>query len=100
MGDDEVLGRINELAREEHELFDRESHGTVTDADRERLRRLELTLDQCWDLLRQRRARRGAGVNPDEARGRDEKTVAGDTARPQRRAAARERGGVDKGGQA
>jgi len=56
----EVLGRINELAREEHELFERESHGRVTDADRERLRRLEVTLDQCWDLLRQRRARRGS----------------------------------------
>src|SRR5256886_16494742 len=94
MGDDEVLGRINELAREEHELFDRESHGTVTDADRERLRRLELTLDQCWDLLRQRRARRAAGVNPDEARVRDEKTAEGYTGCPQRRAAAREREGV------
>src|SRR2546426_8155341 len=77
MGDDEVLGRINELAREEHELFDRESHGTVTDADRERLRRLELTLDQCWDLLRQGRARRAAGLNPDEAKVRDERTVKG-----------------------
>src|SRR2546426_5759105 len=80
MDDHEVLGRINELAREEHELFERESHGKVTDADRERLRRLEVTLDQCWDLLRQRRARRAAGLNPDEARVRDEKTVAGYTA--------------------
>src|SRR3989441_8421836 len=52
MDDAEVLGRINELAREEHELFERESHGTVTDADRDRLRRLQVTLDQCWDLLR------------------------------------------------
>jgi len=67
MDDKEVLGRINELAREEHELFERESHGKVTDADRTRLRRLEVTLDQCWDLLRQRRARRAAGLNPDDA---------------------------------
>jgi len=44
MDDTEVLGRINELAREAHELFERESHGKVTDADRERLRRLEVTL--------------------------------------------------------
>src|SRR2546426_8496404 len=77
MDDHEVLGRINELAREEHELFQRESHGKVTDADRERLRRLEVTLDQCWDLLRQRRARRAAGLNPDQARGKDGKTVEG-----------------------
>ena len=61
MDDAEVLSRINDLAREEHELFERESHRQVTDADRDRLRRLQITLDQCWDLLRQRRARRAAG---------------------------------------
>ena len=80
MEDSEVLGRINELAREEHELFERESRGKVTDTDRERLRRIEVTLDQCWDLLRQRRARRAAGLDPDKARVRDEKTVEGYTA--------------------
>jgi hypothetical protein len=80
MDDKEVLGRINELAREEHELFERESHGKVTDADRARLHRLEVTLDQCWDLLRQRRARRAAGLDPDGAQVRDEKTVEGYTA--------------------
>jgi hypothetical protein len=80
MDDNEVLGRINELAREEHELFARESRGKVTDADRERLRRLQVILDQYWDLLRQRRARRAAGLNPDEARVRDEDTVEGYTA--------------------
>lgn len=68
MDDKEVLGRINELAREEHELFERESHGKVSDADRARLRRLEITLDQCWDLLRQRRALREFGGDPDQAR--------------------------------
>ena len=77
--DAEVLGRINELAREEHELFERESHGKVTDADRDRLRRLQVTLDQCWDLLRQRRARRAAGLDPGEAQVRDAKTVEGYT---------------------
>jgi hypothetical protein len=80
MDDNEVLGRINELAREEHELFARESRGKVTDADRERLRRLQVILDQYWDLLRQRRARRAAGLNPEEARVRDEDTVEGYTA--------------------
>src|SRR5438132_11718080 len=70
MDDAEVLGRINELAREEHELFERESHGKVTDADRDRLRRLQVTLDQCWDLLRQRRARRAAGGGAGGGRGR------------------------------
>jgi len=79
MDDAEVLGRINELAREEHELFERESHGKVTDADRDRLRRLQVTLDQCWDLLRQRRARRAAALDPGEAQVRDAKTVEGYT---------------------
>ena len=79
MDDHEVLDQINELAREEHELFGRESHGKVTDADRERLRQLLVALDQCWDLLRQRRARRAAGLDQDEARIRDEKTVEGYT---------------------
>jgi hypothetical protein len=51
--------------------------GTASDADRERLRHLQVVLDQCWDLLRQRRARREFGQNPDEARVRDEKTVEG-----------------------
>jgi Protein of unknown function (DUF2630) len=76
--DDETVSQtINELAREEHELFERESRGTASDADRERLRRLQIMLDQCWDLLRQRRARREFGQDPDEARIRDEKTVEG-----------------------
>ena len=80
MDDDEkVLHRINELAREEHELFERESQPNVSDADRERLRQVQVTLDQCWDLLRQRRARRAAGLEPDDARVRDEKTVVGYT---------------------
>jgi hypothetical protein len=79
MDDAEILRRIDELAREEHELFERESHGKVTEADRERLRRLEVMLDQSWDLLRQRRARRAAGLDPSEARLRDETTVEGYT---------------------
>ena len=77
MTDEEVIERINELAAEEHGLWQRESRGDVSDPERERLRRLEVTLDQCWDLLRQRRARRAAGLDPDEAGVRDERTVEG-----------------------
>jgi hypothetical protein len=77
MADESVMSQIDKLAQEEHELFNRESRGTATDADRERLQRLQVMLDQCWDLLRQRRARREFGQNPDEARPRDEKTVEG-----------------------
>jgi len=77
MDDSRVTEHIDRLAREEHELFDRESRGIATDADRERLRRIQVALDQCWDLLRQRRARREFGQDPEEARLRDEKTVGG-----------------------
>jgi Protein of unknown function (DUF2630) len=75
MDDGRIMNKIDELAREEHELFEKESHGKASDAERERLKRLQVTLDQCWDLLRQRRARRAAGQNPDEAQVRDEKIV-------------------------
>jgi hypothetical protein len=77
MDDSKVTHRIDELAREEHALFERESQGTATDADRARLRQLQVTLDQCWDLLRQRRAKRAAGQDPEGARVRDVKTVEG-----------------------
>jgi Protein of unknown function (DUF2630) len=77
MEDQSAIDRINQLAQEEHELFQRESHGQVTDAERERLRQIQVELDQCWDLLRQRRARRAAGLDPDDAMVRDEGTVEG-----------------------
>jgi Protein of unknown function (DUF2630) len=75
--DQEVIARINQLANEEHELFGKESRGEASEADQQRLKRLEVSLDQCWDLLHQRRARRDAGSNPDQASVRDEKTVEG-----------------------
>lgn len=78
--DAKILKQINDLAREEHELFERESHAQASEADRTRLRKIGVTLDQCWDLLRQRRAKREAGGDPDEAQLRDEKTVEGYTA--------------------
>ncbi len=77
MEDHAVFHHINELANEEHEIWRKESNGQATEADRERLRRIEVTLDQCWDLLHQRKARRSAGLDPDEAKVRDEKTVEG-----------------------
>ncbi len=77
MSDQEVIDRINQLAAEEHELFSKESQGQASEADRERLKSLEVSLDQCWDLLHQRRARRAAGSDPDQATVRDEKTVEG-----------------------
>ncbi|HUL10119.1 MAG TPA: DUF2630 family protein [Candidatus Acidoferrum sp.] len=79
MDDRKVTDSINALAREEHELFDRESNGTATEADRQRLQKIQTTLDQCWDLLRQRRARREFGQDPAQARPRDEKTIKGYT---------------------
>lgn len=77
MQDQDVIDQINQLAGEEHQLFERESNGEASEADRERLKRLQVTLDQCWDLLHQRRARRTAGMDPDQAQVRDEKTVEG-----------------------
>jgi len=65
--DPQIHGAIDRMVNEEHELWERESAGNATDADRQRLAELRVSLDQCWDLLRQRRARRDAGQNPDGA---------------------------------
>ena len=67
MEDPQIHGAIDRMVAEEHELWERESAGQATDADRQRLASLRVSLDQCWDLLRQRRARREAGQNPDGA---------------------------------
>jgi hypothetical protein len=77
MEDQKIIEQINEIAHEEHQLWEREGRGELTDAERERLRKLGVTLDQCWDLLHQRRARRAAGMDPDEASVRDPGTVEG-----------------------
>lgn len=65
--DADTLARINELAHEEHTIRERESEGQASDDDRARLAEVEALLDQCWDVLRQRRARREFGLSPDEA---------------------------------
>jgi Protein of unknown function (DUF2630) len=75
--DRDVIEHINDLAHEEHQLWEKESAEGVSPAERERLDWLGTQLDQCWDLLHQRRARRGAGLDPDEATVRDERTVEG-----------------------
>ncbi|MDA0637552.1 DUF2630 family protein [Nonomuraea sp. MCN248] len=71
MRDDEILGRIKALVDEEHDLRDRLMAGELaTDEENARVKELEAALDRCWDLLRQRRARRGAGEDPDGASAR------------------------------
>jgi hypothetical protein len=74
--DEAVLAHINELVEQEHELQSRSHEGEgLSEDDVSRLHRVEAQLDQCWDLLRQRRARRHAGQDPDDASVRDVNTV-------------------------
>lgn len=75
--DDALVRRIDDLVAEEHQL-ERDHAGTGLDDDgRRRLAALEVQLDQAWDLLRQRRARRHAGLDPDQAAVRDPGVVEG-----------------------
>jgi Protein of unknown function (DUF2630) len=75
MDDGQIHGTIEQLVAEEHELWERESAGNATDADRRRLEELKISLDQCWDLLRQRRALSEAGLDPEAAKARSENVV-------------------------
>ncbi|GGP83278.1 DUF2630 family protein [Saccharothrix coeruleofusca] len=77
MTDEELVARINELVDEEHKLERSRTGEGLSDDDARRLRELEVSLDQTWDLLRQRRARRDAGLDPDGAQPRDPGTVEG-----------------------
>ena len=67
MEDPQIHGSIDRMVAEEHELWEREAAGEATDSDRQRLESLRVSLDQCWDLLRQRRARREAGQSPESS---------------------------------
>ena len=68
MQENQIITRVDELVAEEHSLRQRLAAGELTAAEEhERLKRVEEELDQCWDLLRQRRAKRDAGQNPDDA---------------------------------
>jgi len=75
MDDKEILHHITELVNEEHELMNLAEGTGLDDEQQARVKALEISLDQCWDLLRQRRALRNAGLNPDEAKVRDEVIV-------------------------
>ncbi len=75
MNDAEVLSHINELAAREHELRQAEAKRTLSDDEKAELQKAEVALDQCWDLLRQRRARAEFGQDPDAAEVRDSETV-------------------------
>ncbi|HZE31792.1 MAG TPA: DUF2630 family protein [Actinoallomurus sp.] len=78
MQDSEILGQINTLVDEEHTLRERLQKGELTaDEEHQRLKSVEEQLDQCWDLLRQRRARRDYGENPDDAASRPTGEVEG-----------------------
>ncbi len=71
MDDKEILAHIGDLIQTEHKLRSRLASGQLTGAqEQEQLRSAETALDQCWDLLRQRRARREFGENPDQAAAR------------------------------
>lgn len=67
MDDKDILSRIHELVDEEDRLHQSALDKSLSDEDRARLRALDERVDQCWDLLRQRRALREFGENPDEA---------------------------------
>ncbi len=68
MDDKEIMAHIGELIETEHKLRQQLAVGELTGPEeQERLRAAEVALDQCWDLLRQRRARREFGENPNEA---------------------------------
>jgi Protein of unknown function (DUF2630) len=75
MDDNQVLGRIDQLVAEEQELYERESHGRLEEGDHRRLEEIRVSLDRCWDLLRQRRAKREFGLDPDDAQARSADTV-------------------------
>ena len=77
MDDPQIHGTIEQLVAEEHELWQREAAGVASEDDRARLQQLKVSLDQSWDLLRQRRALREAGLDPDTAVARPSDVVEG-----------------------
>ena len=70
--DQPVLNYIQRLVEEEHRLYEQLAHPQT---DRKRLGQVQVELDQCWDLLRQRRALRDVGLNPDDAQVRPPQVV-------------------------
>jgi hypothetical protein len=77
MDDATIHESIEQLVAEEHDLWDREATGSGTEANRRRLAEVKVSLDRCWDLLRQRRALEEFGQDPQGAAARSEETVEG-----------------------
>lgn len=78
MDDKEIIQNIDALVAEEHLLRDRRQAGQVSSEEEQgRLRELEESLDQCWDLLRRRRAARESGGDPDRAEVQPRRQVKG-----------------------
>jgi hypothetical protein len=77
MDDADIVQMIKDLTEREHALERAHEGATLSRAELEQLRETEVALDQCWDLLRQRRARRHAGQDPDDATVRPERVVEG-----------------------
>jgi len=79
MSDESIAARIESLVDEEHKLRGSEQQDAADPSqlgeDQRRLEEVQIELDRCWDLLRQRRALRDAGEDPDEANVRDANTV-------------------------
>jgi hypothetical protein len=75
MDDEQIIKTIDKLVDEEHQLRQQHSLEPLDEQGADRLRRLEESLDQCWDLLRQRRARREFGDDPEQAQARDTNVV-------------------------
>jgi hypothetical protein len=79
MSDESIATRIEQLVTEEQDLRRQEQKDSsdpgALEADRDRLRAVEVELDRCWDLLRQRRAREEFGLDPDDTAARSAETV-------------------------
>jgi hypothetical protein len=75
MDDTQIHDQIEKLVAEEHVLYDRVGEGGLNADEHNRLESIKVSLDQCWDLLRQRRALREAGQDPEAAHVRDPEIV-------------------------
>jgi hypothetical protein len=75
MSDNDILHRISQLVDEEHHLERDHMGAPISNETRDRLQEVQVQLDQCWDLLRQRQARRSVSANPDDAAVRPESVV-------------------------
>ena len=75
MTDERIHEQIEKLVDEEHELYGKVGEGGLSANEHNRLESIKVSLDQCWDLLRQRRALRESGQDPDAAHVRDPEVV-------------------------